>query len=197
MNVIVLVTSALTPVRYEERRAEYERSLSILRSFGYEPLIVECVLPAGPSFLESYGEVFYANVNDSSLRNKGVNEGKAIVKALEYFRPADADMVVKLTGRYHFSDRSFLNIVAGTEADCVVKYDFQGQVFSGCYAMIARHMRRMYSSFEYRRMEREMINIETMMAKYVSSRRLAVLVVPRLGVVARIFGDGQPVLTEW
>jgi len=194
----VIVTSALIEKRFDERKAEYSKSLSALLSFGVAPMIVECFLESGPCFLEKYGEVWYPGVNDPGLRNKGVNEGRAMIQALT--KLSGDEQVVKLTGRYLLKSPDFLFRASASESDCVVRYDSCGQVFAGCFSMKRDVMLRMYSSFDYPKMEREMLNVEAKIADYIKKNALREDRVVNIGLSANIFGSGDrnPLThTEW
>ena len=195
----VIVTTALILKRFDERKKEYEEALGALAGFGTKPLLVECFLRKGPCFLEKYGPVFYPGVNDSLLRNKGVNEGKAMASALLHYGTGEGQ-TAKITGRYLLKSPKFLEQASRVEFDCTLRYDRYGQVFTGCFAMEGRSMLQMYSSLDYARMEKEMINVEAEVARYVRENGLSVNEMGNINLRANIFGlgDKYPLsMTEW
>ena len=100
-NINIIFTAALIDNQFEMRKSEYLYSLNRLKSWDYIPYIIESCRRS--SFFDNYSvPVCYAQVNDPNLRNKGVNEAKALQVGLDYFGFSDEDMIVKITGRYFF-----------------------------------------------------------------------------------------------
>lgn len=202
-SIIILCTSALIPLHYNERKQEYIESLTILQKQPLPFYITESCLNSGPSFLNDYCDsIFYTGTNNPNLRNKGVNEAIAMKAALDYFNFDDETMIIKLTGRYKFRDFSFLNTLIKNynNYDAFVKYDHYGQVITGCFAMRCKFMKNMLENLDLKHMEMSMINLELMIAQYLERNipqdRISSL--SSLGVTARIFGDGtKTVIEEW
>jgi len=199
----VLMTAALIDKKYEERKQEYIYSLIILKNWGYEPCIVESC-KQGPTFLNDYSsKVIYSATNNPLLHNKGANEVLSLCTALKEFNLDDNDMIVKLTGRYYFSDNSFLHCIQQHPAiDAFIKYDTQlDMMFTGCFALRAHFFKRMIESINIQEMEQHMINIELLAARYIKNLHekgdIKVMFLDHLGVVANIFGEGICSLTHW
>jgi len=165
-SIKIIATSALIPYRFEERKEEYIKSLKTLDSFGYKSrtYIVESGCDSPLSFYEDYCDhVFYANTNNLRLVNKGVNEAKAILKALDHYQFDDEDMIVKITGRYCFDNDQFLKTVqAHPEIDAFARrmLDPSRGITTGCFAMRGKFFKRMFKELDLIKMEEKLIDIE-------------------------------------
>ena len=174
-GVKILYTAALIDFLFDMRKGEYTHCLEILSDYGYEPYIVEACRPSGPSFFEEYTpHVFYSNVNDWTLRNKGVNEAKSILEALKYYNFDEQQMVVKLTGRYFFNNRNFLELVENhPTADALIRVDQdgvkEGRSFSGCFALRCHLFKELIEGLDYKKMEEEMIDLEREIASFIAT----------------------------
>ena len=73
----IIFTVALIDSQFEMRKKEYIYSLNKLIDWGYKPIITEA-RAIQDTFLDDYGNVFYARSNIDSLKNKGVK-----IKALK------------------------------------------------------------------------------------------------------------------
>jgi len=202
-TVHIITTAALIDKKYEERKQEYIHSLTILKGWGYEPFVVESC-SNGPTFLNDYSNhVLYSGTNNRLLRNKGVNELLALRAAFKKFPFDDDDIIIKLTGRYYFSDQSFLQYVQqNSTLDAFVKYDSQlDMIFTGCFALRARYFKHMIESINLQEMEDRMMNFESVVARYINNLyrkgEIKGMFLDHLGVVANIFGDGNCNLTIW
>lgn len=195
----VVCTAALIDHKFEERQKEYEYSLQLLNWYGVKPYIVESCKNSR-TFLDDYGVVCYTHTNILSLKNKGVNEALALREGLNHFKFPDDDMIIKLTGRYHFNSDEFLHLARErTDVDAIVKYDSHGQVITGCCAMRCKYFKEMLGSIDYIAMEKKMINLEWQASNFIKRKnpKLKVLVVDELQVTANIFGTGQGTLEQW
>ena len=78
-QINIVCTAALINEQYEIRKQEYINVTEKIKQFGIMPYIVESC-KHGPTFLDSVSDrVWYSQTNDYSLRNKGVNEAKALL----------------------------------------------------------------------------------------------------------------------
>ncbi len=188
-GIRVLATTALLDNQYEQRKSEYEKGIEVVNSFGYEPYIVEAITASGPTFLDDLSDtVFYSNVNDASLRNKGVNEARSMRAALEHFGFSDDDMIIKVTGRYRYNSDYFIRCVEDhPDIDCVVCKDEYGQVRTCCFALRCKYFKEMLKQLDLEKMEREMINIELEVASYLKRNiHIKVFEVPKIDMTCRI-----------
>ena len=192
--IVILCTGALISQKFEERKTEYITVLNILNRQPLPVFFVESCTVENFSYLNDYCEhVFYSHSNNFSLKNKGVNEAKAMIKALEYFNFDDDSLIIKLTGRYPFNNFDFINLILNNQSyDAFIKCDSQGQVYTGCFAMRCKHMKNMIAQLNLVGMEKHMINIEAEVARYINKNILSHTIYPvsSLGITARFFGNG-------
>ena len=203
-EVHVIYTSALIPKCYEMRKKEYIKSLKIIKTYGYLPYIFESCHPCSPSFFEEYTDrVCYTNSNDYQLKNKGVNEGRAIIEGFKHCRFNGDDMIVKLTGRYWFNCRDFLQTVENhPEVDAFVKVTRgdPSSVITGCFAMRYKLFKEMVENFDYPKMEREMVDIERAVSAYVKQLQVRghkIMLMDKLGFTANIGSPCPPAYTDY
>jgi hypothetical protein len=203
----VVCASALIPQNYEKRKEEYINSLTLLKNYNYVPYVFEACHPASPSFFDELTpHVFYSNVNNPHLRNKGVNEATSLMEGFKHYQFDDNDMIVKLTGRYHLLSRDFIKLVEDhPEVDVFVKCDPNyptpcGRVVTGGFAMRYHLFKKMLDGLDLIKMENEMIDIEVEVANFAQKmlrQGSTVMYVDRLGIVANVGGFFPPVMTYW
>lgn len=100
----VIFTAALIENQWEMRKQEYIYFLNSLLDYGLSPYIVEACKTS--SFFDEYKlPIFYPNVNDLSLRNKGVNEARLLLEALNHFE-FDTDLLFQIEKDF-FKSSSF------------------------------------------------------------------------------------------
>jgi hypothetical protein len=147
----VLVATALVEKEHDlwNRSALYQDTFRTLARQGFpQPLIAEAVHCSrdGPSFLERFGRVVYTCINDARyMGNQGVNEARSLLRALAHFQVPPESMIVKLTGRYTFVDRSFFQLLERNmaAADAVLSAAaHKDLLFTGCFAMRAALLRQ-------------------------------------------------------
>src|SRR5579871_6172774 len=93
-QIHIIMTSALIDAQYEWRKHEYLTAINAVKSYGFEPWILEATHIISSFFDEVSNRVLYTQVNDLSLRNKGVNETMAIRASLPYLPFDDEDIVI-------------------------------------------------------------------------------------------------------
>lgn len=207
-QIRIVCTAALLDAQADVRQQEYTHSINIIKNLGYEPYIIEACKQQGPTFFDTLSsQLFYATVNNPSLKNKGVNEGKTLLQGLKAYKFDDNDIVIKLTGRYYFTSDYLLRLINSnpTRDAFFLLTDANTQVFTGCFAMRYKQLIAMLDSFDYERMEVGMINIEWEVARYIQHNRtqkLKVLYVDKLDVQGKVFGRGdvnlnQVMLLSW
>lgn len=201
-NVHIVYSAALLEKDQISRKKEYIHSLSILKKIGYIPFIVESCSSNSFSFLNEWSNhVFYSSSNNPTIKNKGVNEGKSLLLGLNNFNFKDNDLIIKLTGRYFFEKDTFIQLVENNpHVDAFVKMDEHGQVFTGCFAMRNLYLKKFYQGLDFLKMEKEMINIEKLMANYISKiekEGAKIKRVNNLHLTANIYGAGSPKITYW
>jgi len=190
----ILYTAAYSPDCQDIRKCEYSCSLKWFKSHGYDPYIVECYQTQGPLVYEEYtNKVFYACVNNTSLKNKGVNEAQAILKALDHYKFSDDEMIVKVTGRYQPRETVFLDIASNAKEDVVCMY-IEDQIFTGVVALRCGLFRQMLNSFDYKEMEEKTINIERKVARYIENNKVSVQCVGKVHFLCNIAFQGDAYL---
>lgn len=206
-DVKILYTSALIPYKFEERKEEYIKCLQILDSFGYKDKTY--IAESGPynsfSFFDKYCDhVLYANTNDITLRNKGVNEVKATLAAFKYFNFDENDMLMKLTGRYFFNNDHFLSLVENNpdvDAWFAPRYPGKQHAFrpeigrfpcgitTGCMAIRAKYYKKMLEEMNLEEMERHYIDVEIVVEHFANKmiqEGAKVVFLEKIGLTANI-----------
>lgn len=208
-KIHVVCTAAIIPIKADERKMQYIRSLSAINQFGYRPYIIEsCV--QGRTFLDDWAkQVLYTQTNDSRLQNKGVNEFTSMLHAFNYWEFNDDDIIVKLTGRYVLRSDAFIRFLEDADdVDCAAKFvtvsmgdNSIDAVLTGCFAMRFNLFKEMLESFDYEKFEREMICVEHAVGPHLNAiTEAGVKVVRRekLDVEANMFySHGSSEISYW
>jgi hypothetical protein len=88
------------------------RKTLALLSEDVKPIIVENN-GQRTTYLDDIGiPIYYTNNNEISGTHKGVNELEDVKSVIKAFDIQDDDMIIKLTGRYHLLNDSFLKLIA-------------------------------------------------------------------------------------
>lgn len=191
-TIKIVCSAALLDEKYEVRKQEYINAIERIKQFGFMPYIVESC-KSGPTFLDQLSDkVWYAKTNDFGLRNKGVNEAKALLNFFEHNKFNDDDIILKITGRYFFIDDSFLRYITNhLEYDAFVK-DFrkpngrERDMFTACFAMKYKYFVEFLQQLDLLKLEREMICIEWELADYVAlSQEMKICIINKLGLAYR------------
>lgn len=174
VNIKVLYTSALIPRKFEERKKEYIKCLQQLTELGLitNTYVIESGPPIANPFFEDYcPNVFYSNTNNTKLRNKGVNEANSLINAFQHYFFDDEDVLVKLTGRYLFTeDKIFKFIKMHPEVDAVVSFrgeTREGGFQTGCYALRGKYFKEWLAQLDLEKMERKYIDIERELTSFI------------------------------
>ena len=187
-----LFTSAIIERNYEKRKTEYLKGLRTIRSYGFEPWIIE-TRNISASFFDPISErVLYPQCNIDSLQNKGANEVMAIRACISHLPFNDEDMVIKMTGRYFLYSRDFVNLIESTQTD----YDAyvlsgkhfirENDIFAGCFAMRWKYFKEMIEQVDVEKIESEMISVETVFADYIREFNLREKRVTQLHMIANV-----------
>lgn len=123
--------------------------------------------------------------------NKGVNEVKSLRELLKRFDFKDDDIILKLTGRYHFIDDSFLRTIEQhPECDVFVKGGYGANIYTGCMAMRANYFKQFINSINLDAMRAQKQHFETLAGRFVDmleNNGIPVMRVPKLNVAAKFF----------
>lgn len=106
-----ICTSALKSSLFEERKREYLRNLNALRSYGYDPWIIEATNIDHSFFDEVSSRVLYPRNHGPGSWSIGVHEARSIDACLPFLSFADEDVVIKMTGRYWMYDPTFIHTI--------------------------------------------------------------------------------------
>lgn len=197
-EIKLLYTAAVIDDKYEMRKIEYIYSLQILRSLDVPIFIVEAC--TNSSFFDEFSEpVFYSQVNDTTIKNKGVNEARSMKEAFEYYKFDDEDMIVKLSGRYFFNSSHFFNFIKRHPLiSAFAKKPNLTSYFTGCFALRAKYFKMFLQELDLSKMENEMICIENELGDFFNRHpEIQIHHLDSLHVTANIFGTGTPMLTYW
>ncbi len=211
-QIKILVTSALLkrPMRplqiTEMRNEQYTRTLLTLNEYGYQPYVVEACQTSPPSLFEEFTPlVCYSNVNDNRLRNKGVNEAKSLIEAFRHFNFSDEDFIVKLTGRYCFINRDFLNMVEQhPELDACVCYQPNFPIpnvrtLTGCFGLRGKFFKQFLANLDLVKMEKMMLDIEIELGNFIrgmSKTDAHIIILDQLGLSVNVGGTTYPPIYE-
>lgn len=193
----ILCTAALTKNHYEFRKQQYIKSLAILNSLGYpNPYVVESCSKRGPTFLDDLSKkVFYSGVNNSQLKNHGINEAKTMLEACSYFNFSLDDTIIKLTGRYELiSDHLFKTVEKDQENfDAFIKTQSDDYVYTLAFAMKYKYLKEMLETIDYSELERKMIPLECGVSDYIKRKKrephFKIMHLAKLDVKADLFGS--------
>jgi len=202
-QIKIILTAALIDKHFEGRKKEYIKSIETIKSFEYEPYIVESC-KKGPSFLDEYStNICYAYIQNPHVQ-KGVDEARSLLKACNCFNFDDEDMIIKLTGRYCFTNNYFINLVESlTDTDAVVRYwpHRKGSIFTGCFAMKYKYLKQMLRRyikeveiFRKKYGTNKIYIIEYSAASYIDKLIEAgkkVLFIEEINLQAKIFHSGK------
>ena len=201
--MLIVATSAEIELLKELRMREYLTTVRWLKenAAGHPVVFIECVTQAG-SFIENDFPVHYAGCHDPTYRNKGASLGRSLRQFFSTCEVADS-LVLQITGRYHFLDRSFVSAVENNPG-----YDFYGreideiygaglrerrkQYFTGAFAMRTELLRDWLNETDFQHLETHMINIERCLWQYVERQRLSAYHVDCVRMDCNVFGNGRP-----
>jgi hypothetical protein len=189
-NVHVIYVSAVIENQAELRKSEYLKSFYALKSYGFDPWIIEAMNINHSFFDEISDKVFYPQKNNLTLKNQGVNEIISIKEILPLLPFEDEDIVIKLTGRYFLYDTFFIDTIRKNgEYDAYVKW-IDDQVFTGCIAMKWKYFKQALQEVDLVYMENNMINMEQVFADFIRKEKLKDFSVDKVHILARIYGKG-------
>ena len=192
--MLLLITSAELELMKEMRTKEYEKTVEWAKKYDDDFNIVwlECVSNTEPPYLKSSFPCYCSDVHYPHYRNQGANHGKAL---REFFNNCDVDddFVIQITGRYHFIDDYFFNIIKeNPEYDVFAKDDGHSQYFTGCFAIRKKYMIEWVNETDWDELDTMMINFEKSFWNFVKNKNLNVFEVDKINMDCNIFGRGNP-----
>jgi hypothetical protein len=198
-SIKLLYSAALIEHQAKQREEEYRQCAKSLESYGFkDPYIVEAIKgKESTTFLNTLSKhVFYSTVNDSSVINKGVNEGRTMLQALDHFSFDPNDMVLKITGRYPMEIDAFSQRIKNNpDIDAIVKTDKIGRTYTACFALREKYLRDMLTSINYKGMiQDKTLEIENEFETYLkkmAAKGMQILYINNLGIFAREYSTGE------
>jgi hypothetical protein len=123
-----------------------------------------------------------------------VNELKSLIKFCKFNDINDDEMIVKITGRYHFENDYFLKYIAShPELDGAVSFReaaFDNSCLqTGCFAIKGKYFKNWLKQVNLQKLEDEMIDIEWDFTRYVRSlisQGAKVEVMDKVGLTAHV-----------
>lgn len=192
----IVLTAAITDSFYEFRKSQYLETFAILKQYGYKDFyIIEALNKKGPTFLDDYSShVFYAQTNNPSFCNNGINEASTLLEGLLHFNFDNNDMIIKLTGRHQFTSDYLLRLVEDNpEYDAFVKVNEDGNVFTLGFAMKHNYIIEMLSLMNFAAMGHVMRPVEYDVGDYIKWKipqgNFNVYYIPTLHIKANIYAS--------
>jgi len=186
----ILFTTALIPSFYEQRRLEYIESFDTISNFftSEDIKILECYSQKTKSFLDDFicEDIFFSETN-REIRNLGVKEALAIKAFIDQTDLDDNEIIVKLTGRYKLTSNYIIEeIYKNPEIDAFVRSGTGPQYFTGFFAMRFLHFKTFFRSLDLEHMEKNMINIEAELFRFLEKEGIKKIVYDRIDVFSNI-----------
>jgi len=195
-NIKIVVSTALVdtnnvPLSHRDQRnslsidnryKEYDECLNIIKSFGYDFIIMETV-KSQDDFLEGFGDVIYTNVNNINLKNRGSNYLVAMRKLLDTLKFNDNDMIIHITGRYPLLDNSFIEKCLLTDKDGLFGKDSYNQFYLFLYALKYDKLKNILNNLDINILEKTGENLEKLFSNYLLNDNIEF--VERLGIIGR------------
>jgi hypothetical protein len=166
----------------DERYREYEECLNIIKSFGYDFIIMETV-SEHDLFLENFGKVIYTNVNNRSFKNRGSNYINAMKNALDTLEFEDDDLIIHITGRYPLVDNTFIERCKVIESDGCFGKDYLGQFYLFLYALRYKKLKKLLNSIDVEYFDSSGVNLERVFSEFLENDNLDF--VDKLGIIGR------------
>lgn len=194
-NKMLIVTTSADiehPLR-EMRIQEYLKTISWLNENVSEHSVawIETVKQEN-CFIEEHLPVFYSNCHNSYYRNNGSNWGKAIEMFLNC-ADIHEDYVCHLTGRYHFIDKHFFEVIENNPGyDVYAKDDGHSQYVTGCFVMKTKHFIDWINQTDWDHLNSAMLNLEKSLWNYTRDNNLKTYEYDSLHMEWNIFGNGNP-----
>lgn len=193
-KMLIIVTSADIEHSLKEMRTqEYLKTISWLQQNVSEHSIAWIETIKEENFIiEKYLPVFYSNCHTPHYNNKGSNWGNAIETFLNNIK-IDEDYVCHLTGRYHFLDNYFFDIIKNNPGyDVYAKDDGHKQYITGCFAMKTQYFIDWITETNWDYLNSIMLNLEKSLWSYTRNNNLKSYEFDSLHMEWNIFGNGTP-----
>ena len=194
--MLLLVTSAQLDHLNEMRTKEYEQTIEwakVKDKEGYNVVWLETISNTEPSYLKGQFPCYCTDNHNPNYQNKGSNLGMAMRKFFDECE-VDDDYAIYLTGRYHFTENTFFDIMeANPNCDFYGMNDGNDQYFTGCFAMKKKYMIDWLTKTNWHNVNTHMINFEQTLWDYVKGNNLYTCEVEDMCMDCNVFGAGTPV----
>lgn len=195
LDMIILVTSAEIDLMKDLRTDEYVKTIEWMKenASNYNVIWLECISETEPSYLKGRFPCYCSKSHNSSYLNKGSNLGNALKT---FFNDCEVDdsFVIQMTGRYHFLDTYFFDIINNNPGyDLYAKNDGHDQYFTGCFAIKKTYLIEWVNETDWDYLNYSMTNIEKSLWNFVKEKNLKCYEVDSIHMDCNIFGTGQMV----
>jgi hypothetical protein len=192
----IMYTSAMIPLKKEERIAEYQKAYNqLIKFFKKEDIsVIECYANDANDIrsILNCENVFVTKTHRCEIRNKGVLEILGMMKFLNQSQIDDNDILLKITGRYILKNTEILQQMLHNDTAFVGKLvDNNLQVFTGCFLIRKNVLCNFFNSVNLDHMEKHMINFERTLKDYLFSIPDKSIFLDTINVEAPIFGTGN------
>lgn len=190
--MIILATSADIDLMREMRNSEYIKTIDWMKlNLSNERIIfIETVKSENPLIEEHY-PVFYSNKHNPSYINQGANHGIALREFLNSNLFDDDELIVQTTGRYHFIDTYFFDILKENMGFDIYVLEREYQYFTGCFAMKYKYMKEWTNITDWDRLETGMINFEKSLYDYTKLKNIKEFRLDKVNMDCNIFAKGN------
>lgn len=190
--MLILSTSAEIDFMSDMRHGEYLKTIKWLSENLYQHNIMwlECISNQEPPYLHKKFSCYCTNTHDFNYRNKGANLGKALEKFFDN-NDVNDDMTVQITGRYHFTDKYFFDLIEKNPGYDLYARNIDDQYFTGCFAMKTNYLIEWLKNTDWDFMNYNMVNIEKSLWQFSKNKKLKCYDVDLIHMDCNVFGDGN------
>lgn len=190
--MLILSTSAEIDLMKDMRSEEYIKTIKWLKENVFEHNIVwlECVSDKQPPYLKDQFPYYCTNSHNPNYINQGANHGNALKK---FFNDCfvDDDMTVQITGRYHFVDKYFFDIIQKNPGYDLYAKNIDEQYFTGCFAMKTKYLIEWVSTTNWDFLNYNMINFEKSLWQFSKNKKLSCYELDSIHMDCNVFGKGN------
>ena len=190
--MLILSTSAEIDLMSDMRHTEYIKTIQWLEeNLNHHNIIwLECISNREPSYLQKRFPCYCTNSHNQNYNNKGANLGKAIKKFFDNNNVKD-DMTVQITGRYHFLDKYFFDILEQNPGYDLYAKNIDDQYFTGCFALKTDYLIEWVNNTDWNFINCNMINFEKSLWEFSKNKKLKCYEVDSVHMDCNIFGKGN------
>lgn len=191
--MLILVTSAELNLMKEMRSVEYKKTIDWMNQnvTNHNVVWLECISNREPPYLNKSFPCYCPNVHNSHYQNKGSNLGNSLKSFFDNCE-VDDNLIVQMTGRYHFMDTYFFEQIEKNPGyDLYAKNDGYDQYFTGCFALKTQYFIEWVSETDWDYLNYVMMNIEKSLWNFSRRKKLHCYEVDSMHMECNIFGTGN------